>query len=273
MMMLAALLALAPQDADEAEKRKAPPGETQAKEVRVYLLDKQHKPAPLKDVSASLVFEDPNGTRRTVPLSYVTPKGGETFDAFPMCQFKDVEQTSYIAGFCVMKAKPAGAPKDPRTMPDDAKPGAAPRMADLSRAPYYKADLMKEQMPADASTAAVVFTIDGEQRHAKGFRWAAPDASKAGQGENMEIPVEIRRLEAAIKGHDLAGANASLDRIVALIGPATGPQGEKDKDREKCLKTCEDIRTALKDGNRDDALDGVGTLRDKCGDLKPAPKK
>ena len=273
MMMLAALLALAPaqQGVEDVEKKKAPGSDPQAAEVRVYLLDKDHKAAPLKDVSASMVFEDPNGTKRTVPLSYVTPKGGETVDAFPSsCQILSVEQTPYVAAFCLMKAKPAGTPKDPRLTPEQAPPGAAPKMPDLSRAPYYKADLMKEQMPSEASTAVVVFTIDGEPRQAKGFTWSTTGTSKAGE---WDTAVEIRRLENAIKSHDIAGANACLDRFVAMHAPMKDPKTDKkdkaDKTREACLKICEEIRTSLKEGNRDEALDGVGKLRDKCADLKP----
>jgi hypothetical protein len=275
--LAAAALVSAQEGAQDAEKKKAREGEAQASEVRVYLLDKERKPAPLKDVSASLILEDPNGTKRTVPLSYVTPKGGdEKTAALPTYQFREVEQTSYVAGLCVVRAgmmdRPAGTPKgpptaqDPKARPDE---GVAPRMPDLSRAPYYKGDLMKEQMPSETSTASVVFTINGEPRHAKGFTWSTFSGGSAASG--ADASAELRRLEAAIRGHDMAGAMASLDRITAMHAPTK--DAKADKNREKCVKSCEDIRASLKEGNRDAALDELKKLRSKCEDLEPRDGK
>ena len=53
--------------------------------------------------------------------------------------------------------------------------------------------------------------------------------------------VERRRLETAIKGHDVAGANASLDRIVAMLAPSKDAKG--DKDREKLTSVFAQIET------------------------------
>ncbi len=232
------------------QDRPAPEG-AEACEVRVWLLDPNKSPAPLRNVSASIVVPGKAGVPdRSMPMIIEVPlksdpPGNDEKPFVP--QTAPVQGTVFTAEAMVFKHVPASdgeeGPRSPR------------------EGPYFRA-VLDRVLLGDEGAFRVVFTIHGEKRVAKGFTCHLDGA---------KVRKYYQDLERAVAARDADRGRAALDRLGAEMAKAA----ETDPHRDLCAKAREDLRTAIDAHDWDTAARCLETCRqaraecsEKCA---PAP--
>lgn len=236
-------------------------------DVRVYLLDKDHKAAPIQGVSAVLVTADKTGLEKQVPMSVVTTPVDR--EKAPNCalQARPVEGTPYTAALCALSAD--GRVQD-RPYRDE---GGGPRAdgqdpADLVHVdfniPYFKASIPADHLCRPGCTTAIRFIIGGTTRSTSSFpcpvsgKAAVPTCCAAHQ-----VRAEGSELKRQIQAHEREQAAATLDRISACVDRRDG-SARTEQRRLDCAQAVNETRAALTSDIEEEALDAVDKLLETC---------
>ncbi|HEX7897494.1 MAG TPA: hypothetical protein VF950_07020 [Planctomycetota bacterium] len=226
----------------------------EACEVRIWLIDQNGNPAPLRHVAASIVVPGKAGTPDRsspmiieVPLKSDAPRG----DAKPARpQSAKVEGTTFTAEAMVFKHVPAAERK-----PGDPEP-AAPR-----EGPYFRA-ILDRNLLGEEGAFRIVFTLDGDKRVAKGFSCHFEGAKARKYYQDLERAVAVK---------DAERAKAALARLRAEL--AKMPAG--DPHRDVCARAREDVAVAIDVQDWDLASRGLASCREACAECAekcaPAP--
>lgn len=285
--------------------------QTSQGEVRVYLLDREKKPVDLKDITASLMLEDKTGVKKTVPMQLVTPKADEKTTVGYEGQLREVEGGQHWAEMVVVKGdlkpgfkekeepgrrngtpedkkleeKPPGGDKsglDERPFQFGEKKPGEPQDRPLKgqekrhtyTGSYFKADLGKEDWPAEFS-ASVVFRIKGETKTARGFKFPFL-AMGNGDGASAHAQNDLQALEGQIRAGDWEKAHATVDHLLECVKackPATGDAGEFDTKYRDFESACKDLKAAITARDEEQATLHLNKCKAACEGLKgPAEK-
>jgi hypothetical protein len=204
-------------------------------EVRVYIADQDKKAIDPKDVSATLVLEPKGGTKKTLKMDLVSPKGDKKAG---IGHGGEVQESD---GFHVelVVVKPGAHGKEEKGH-DDHK--------DDDATPYFKAeaDLKESEL-----SAVVIFKVKGDTHNAKGF--AYPSATPGSYKDAVaKIEEHLKAIDALIGANDLDKVHKVAEKISEICEklPAMAP---KD-DQAEVAKTCKEIIALFKE--IDDAADG-----------------
>lgn len=204
-------------------------------EVRVYLIDANGRPAPLRGISATVLVA---GKEPGTPMIVEVPVKNDEPGLGGVPQPAKVEGTS-------MRAEAVVRPRGP----SKGGPGR--------KGPYFRAVL-------DKGTTAfrVVFVIDGEKRVARGF---------SAEPRPDELPKASRDAEAAIAARDVERSKAALERLAAAL--EAKPEG--DPHRALCATGARDARAALDAGDWEKVSRSFESCREACAECAercaPAP--
>ena len=227
----------------------------EACEVRVWLLDQNKNPAPLRNVTAAIVVPGKAGAPdRSTPMIIEVPLKSDPpgKDEKPFVpQTAPVPGTAFTAEAMVFKHVPAsereeGDPEGPRS----------PR-----EGPYFRA-ILDRVLLGDEGAFRVVFTIHGEKRVAKGFSCHLDGA---------KVRKYYQDLDRAVAARDADRAKVALDRLGVEMAKAA----ETDPHRDLCARAREELRTAIDVHDWDTAarcLENCRQTRAECSEkCAPAP--
>ncbi len=239
-----------------ARTQDRPGGEgAEACEVRVWLVDPNKNPAPLRNVSAAIVVPGKAGAPdRSTPMIIEVPlksdPPGKDGKAVPP-QTAPVQGTIFTAEALVFKHVPASDPEEA-----DPEGPRAPR-----EGPYFRA-VLERALLGDDGAFRVVFTIHGEKRVAKGFTCHLDGA---------KVRKYYQDLDRAVAARDADRAKAALDRLGAELAKAA----EEDPHRDLCEKSREGARAAIDARDWEAAARCLETCRQARADCSercaPAP--
>lgn len=172
-------------------------------EIRVYLLDANKAPAPLRNVTAFVVTGGEDAVRPMVVEVPLKPDEPPAPASSP--QAAAVEGTSFTAEVYVFRRKGAG---------------------EFREGPYFRAVIDAASLPEDGRFR-IVFTIGGERRVARGFTChagrtlqeaaAAKDAAGARAAADA-LAARLEELRAGLDAEDWEKVSRSLDGCRRILG-------------------------------------------------------
>jgi hypothetical protein len=277
-MSAAAVLALIlPGWAQENGKDK--PAVSETCEIRAYLLNKEKQTVNIVGITAMLVVEGKEGVDVRIPLQLVTTKTEGKTPLHSSIAPREVEGTEYFASLVTIHPdghrrseandadrRLAKAPtQDPLGKLESAQ-AESDRKRFALEGPYFKADLTREQLGAFTCQASVRFTIQGENRTAKGFRCGLSKSSESTCKPSAE---ECNQIERHLKANEMDKAGAAVDRLSASLCEPCG-DAPCQRARHGCASCCKEIRAAISSGNREKALVALEALKSQCSPCSPS---
>lgn len=217
---------LLPQDSDPGR----PPCD-----VRVYVLDKNGKPASLHSVSALFVSEDRGGLEKPIPMTVVTTENGRA--KAPACRLRSrrVVGTGLTAAVCTLggdgrlRDPEAGGPRTGRPLPSAQEDDPA-EDADVDfSVPYFQVRVPADHLCGPGCRASVRLSIAGNFHSTRSF----PCPASWIQGAptcclHHRLVAECSELRRHLFRENAPAARASLDRIGSILLQTTPPEFQRD---------------------------------------------
>ncbi|MBV8878335.1 MAG: hypothetical protein JO332_00085 [Planctomycetaceae bacterium] len=242
-----------------------------AGEIRVYVLDKDHRAASLNGLTVVLVTEDTTGAEKLIPMTVMATS--ESGTRAPHCALRSraVEGTALTMALCSL-AGDGRLSKDegggPRTVDAPAGPEEDPNAAERTvvdfDVPYFKARMPADHLCGPGCRASVRVTLGGTSHSTRSF--PCPARSRAGSPTcclHHHLIGECAELTRHLAADDRPAAEAALERLSRTLQRNIS-DGSNDEACRDCLVLVDWIRKALSDGESERAAGGVEELKKAC---------
>jgi hypothetical protein len=261
----AASAAFAQEKEHEHDKKHEEKGASKG-EVRIYLADKDKKPVDLAGVTATLFIEPKGGTRKTLKLEAVSPKGEKKLAASHGGDVVAME--GYQVEFVVVKEHGEHAEGEKAEHHEKEHKAEAHEHGDGT--PYFKADV--DLKAYSDFSAAVIFKIKGETKNAKGFQYP-PAVPKDYKGAVSRIEEHLKQIDDLIKANDLEKVHAVAEKISQVCEklPALADKDHRalvEKTSKEVIALFKEIDEAADAGKKAETVAVANQYKAKVAELK-----